>query len=52
MVFPILFLIYFAQSEDEHGRPARKRLPVRFDQDVRSDVSQCCCFVYLVGCQE
>jgi len=29
-----------SQSEDEHGRPARKRLPVRFDQDVRSDVDQ------------
>ena len=32
--------MYFAQSEDELGRPARKRGPVRFDQDVRSDVSQ------------
>lgn len=27
-------------SEDEHGRPARKRGPVRFDEDVRSDVEQ------------
>ncbi|XP_078345050.1 uncharacterized protein LOC144630560 isoform X3 [Oculina patagonica] len=29
-----------SQSEDEHGRPARKRGPVRFDKDVRSDVDQ------------
>ena len=28
------------QSEDEHGRPARKRGPVRFNEDVQSDVSQ------------
>lgn len=27
-------------SEDERGRPAMKRGPVRFDEDVRSDVEQ------------
>jgi len=27
-----------SQSEDEHGRPARKRGPVRFNEDVQSDV--------------
>ncbi|XP_027038834.1 centrosomal protein of 128 kDa-like isoform X3 [Pocillopora damicornis] len=29
-----------SQSEDEHGRPARKRGSVRFGKDVRSDVDQ------------
>lgn len=48
-----MVFLYVVQSEDEHGRPARKRGPVRFDQDVRSDVSQAplsllCCFVCLV----
>ena len=35
-----LILNSFSQSEDEHGRPARKRVSVRFGKDVRSDVSR------------
>ena len=35
-----LILNSFSQSEDEHGRPARKRGSVRFGKDVRSDVSK------------
>lgn len=50
-----MFLFYVAQSEDEHGRPARKRGPVGFDQDVRSDVSHSVAalffFFYLFGRQ-
>ena len=49
IIFP-LFLFYVAQSEDEHGRPARKRGPVGFDQDVRSDVSHSVAAFFFVIC--
>ena len=39
-IYLTLILNSFSQSEDEHGRPARKRGSVRFGKDVRSDVSR------------